>query len=77
VCTIGRIAKEGAAHTSNWNKDGRNSSRGGTIVREQSEGERKTEQLAHSLQQHQHQQQQQQQQQRQQQKKKKKKKKKK
>lgn len=41
VCTIGRSAREGAAHTSSRDKDGRNNSRGETIVREREEGERK------------------------------------
>lgn len=42
VCTIGRSAREGPAHTSSRDKDGRNSSRGETIVREREEGGRKT-----------------------------------
>lgn len=42
VCTISRSAREGAAHTSSRDKDGGNSSRGETIVREREEGERKT-----------------------------------
>lgn len=42
VCAIGRSAREGAAHTSSRDKDGRNNSRGETIVREREEGERKT-----------------------------------
>lgn len=42
VCTIGRSAREEPAHTSSREKDGRNSSRGETIVREREEGGRKT-----------------------------------
>lgn len=42
VCTIGRSAREGSTHTSSRDKDGRNNSRGETIVREREEGERKT-----------------------------------